>query len=399
MNFSRSSGTRPGPRGRQRMALVAAVAALALSAAMFWAGTLIHDEANSSTTNVIEPVPTVAITRQRLIDSLDLTATVVAPPGFSVAPLPPSLPADATDLITGLPVGRGGTVSDGTVLAEVAGTPIVALAGDIPMYRSFSYGLAGSDIAQFQRAIAALGYPVTDPAGYYGLSTAAAAAEMFRARGYALPVEKVHLKPADAKVTRRTPVATVPASAVVFIPHLPGYVGRLTAKVGEHLGTRLMEVASGSPRVVAAVDASQASTVASGMYAIVDASDKRFAAHVAAVSSGESSRAKSGNEGTRGIANVQSAVIAFDGHHHLPPVGSPVSVTVVRIQTPGEVWAVPYSAVQTTSQGASYVNLANPDGVVRVPVTPGLTVGGMVAIQRPNGSGFALGARATVEGE
>lgn len=73
---------------------------------------------------------------------------------------------------------------EGTVLYEVAGRPVFALQGDLPLFRDLTRGAEGEDVAQFQEALARLGFDPGVVDGIYGPVTEAAAAELYQAAGY-----------------------------------------------------------------------------------------------------------------------------------------------------------------------------------------------------------------------
>jgi peptidoglycan hydrolase-like protein with peptidoglycan-binding domain len=67
----------------------------------------------------------------------------------------------ASGTITWLPE-TGTTLQQGDVLAKVDEIPVILLYGELPAYRSLSYGSEGPDVAQLEAALVALGY---DPDG------------------------------------------------------------------------------------------------------------------------------------------------------------------------------------------------------------------------------------------
>lgn len=80
----------------------------------------------------------------------------------------------ATNSLAGVVTGVGQPkVAQGDVLYEVAGIPVRAIEGAIPMYRDLALGTKGPDVAQLQRALTELGFPLTDD-GDFGVHTRAA---------------------------------------------------------------------------------------------------------------------------------------------------------------------------------------------------------------------------------
>src|SRR5262249_11477507 len=73
---------------------------------------------------------------------------------------PLELRGDGT--LTGLP-SIGDVIASGQAIAEVDGEPVVALAGQRPMWRPMQRGMKdGADVAQLESALVALGYATAD---------------------------------------------------------------------------------------------------------------------------------------------------------------------------------------------------------------------------------------------
>lgn len=90
-------------------------------------------------------------------------------------------------VVTGTPVSQGAVVGVGSVVLEVVGRPVIVLVGTIPMYRDLEPGESGPDVMQLQASLATIGLGSQDPAGYYGLGTAAAVSSLYRQAGYSPP--------------------------------------------------------------------------------------------------------------------------------------------------------------------------------------------------------------------
>ena len=106
-------------------------------------------EGDTSDLNVAE------VTRRDLV----LTKTFAATLGYG--DLRP-FPTNTSGVITTLPA-EGDTIGFGEVLFAVDGQPVVLLEGDTPQYRPFDLGMAGgTDVAQLEQNLVALGYAATD---------------------------------------------------------------------------------------------------------------------------------------------------------------------------------------------------------------------------------------------
>lgn len=89
-------------------------------------------------------------------------------------------------VITGLSVAPGDVIDEGEVLIEVSQRPIIALQGDLPMFRGLGPGSEGDDVEQLQSALNRIG--ITVPVdGVYGEATELGVKEMYERRGYDAP--------------------------------------------------------------------------------------------------------------------------------------------------------------------------------------------------------------------
>src|SRR5260370_1225490 len=79
-------------------------------------------------------------------------------------------------------------VENGQFLAEIDGEPMFALAGAVPAWRALIPGESGPDVAELQKALAALGYgDGGDTSGYFGAGTKDAVSAYYDHLGYAAP--------------------------------------------------------------------------------------------------------------------------------------------------------------------------------------------------------------------
>jgi hypothetical protein len=108
---------------------------------------------NRTTNGVVDntdPTSLQAVTRQDLSSQTQVSATLGYAGGYSVV-------NQAQGTVTTLPaVGR--VVSQGQVLYEVSGAPVVLLYGTTPAYRSLSEDMTGADVEELNADLAALGY-------------------------------------------------------------------------------------------------------------------------------------------------------------------------------------------------------------------------------------------------
>jgi hypothetical protein len=91
-------------------------------------------------------------------------------------------------VVTGQVPEAGATIEAGDVLLEVTGRPVIALAGQLPVYRTLRAGVSGPDVVQLKEALAGLGIDagdVTSPV--YDARAAAGVAALYARIGYPAP--------------------------------------------------------------------------------------------------------------------------------------------------------------------------------------------------------------------
>lgn len=64
-------------------------------------------------------------------------------------------------IVTKLPPALGSHIGNGSVVAEISGRPIIALVGQVPVFRQMEGGTKGVDVRQLQSALRMLGYNVS----------------------------------------------------------------------------------------------------------------------------------------------------------------------------------------------------------------------------------------------
>ncbi len=89
-------------------------------------------------------------------------------------------------VVTGLSVQTGDVVAEGEVLIEISQRPIIALQGELPMFRGLGPGSEGDDVEQLQDALNRIGIQVPVD-GAYGEATERGVTELYRRVGYRAP--------------------------------------------------------------------------------------------------------------------------------------------------------------------------------------------------------------------
>lgn len=177
----------PGLRRRRRLLLAVVVTASAVSGAGVAASLVVRSPAQAAAERKPPPpdVLTAAVEQRVLTDSVVLRGQVGAGQTVEVAPAGSGGPAGVKPVVTKLPVRVGDQVAAGQSVLEVAGRPVFALRGELPVYRDLRPGATGQDVEQLRQALKALGFDSEgDPAGRYGTATGAAVTAFYAARGY-----------------------------------------------------------------------------------------------------------------------------------------------------------------------------------------------------------------------
>jgi len=333
--------------------------------------------------------------------------------------------SSASVYISRLDVAAGRAVSNGEKLAEIDGEPLFALAGRVPAWRDITPGESGPDVAELQKALAALGYYTGgDTRGFFGTATQDAVSLYYEHLGYTPPVS-----------------GGVPLTDVIFLPSLPARVIAVNGAKGQQPGQPFLELAArGSLALTGELPPAYAGQVKTGLKvkifdevtgihaagtvaetgtattiapigAIVDVGGG--ASSAAAAGSTASGATGSGSTGAAGAggSNNSGGASNPEGTPFIPLTVTPskplpaalngenVLVTVETGRTEGPVLTVPVAAIVTTASGTSYVTAARADGKqTQVVVTPGISENGYVQVTPVRGGKLAVGDSVVVSG-
>ncbi|NED95385.1 peptidoglycan-binding protein [Phytoactinopolyspora alkaliphila] len=94
---------------------------------------------------------------------------------------------ETTPVVTGQVPKVGDKVGRGDVILEIIGRPVIALGGDIPMYRTLRPGMSGPDVKQLEKALDKLGLDPGTVDDVYTNTTGNAVASLFEDAGYEPP--------------------------------------------------------------------------------------------------------------------------------------------------------------------------------------------------------------------
>lgn len=325
-------------------------------------------------------------------------------------------------VVTGKVPKVGSTIKEGKVLLEIAGRPVIGLAGVLPMYRSLAPGSKGPDVLQLEQTLDRLGYDPGTVDSKYDSSTARAVEELYEAAGYEAPepeeqltqaVEgadksvdgaknalrqaKAALKQAkagpgkadtsvqqgavddaeenladaqealnEAEFKAGTPL---PVAEVVFVKTLPRRVDDVKVERGGTVNGVVMSVSGASLVVTVKVDADTKERLKVGMPASFDIGDgTAVAATVRRI----------GRNGDQYDVVVAPKSLTAAQLERLREAN--VRVTIPVKSTNGKVLAVPIAALSAGSDGGSRVEVLRDGKIELIPVTVGLSADGYAQV-------------------
>ncbi|HTU72029.1 MAG TPA: peptidoglycan-binding domain-containing protein [Trebonia sp.] len=359
------------------------------------------------------PAPTVVtapVVSQILTSSVQMRGLIFPATEYDVYATAPSPAAGASGssssgsgstptYITRLDVAAGAAISSGEQLAEIDGAPLLALAGDVPMWRDLAPGDSGPDVLELQKALATLGYyDEGDTAGYYGSATEYAVTLYFDHLGYTPPSN-----------------GGLPAADVVFLPSLPATVIAVNGSTGTEPGQPFLELAAkGALALTGELPPGYAGQVKAGLKVtvydevtgfrttgtvsdlgtatttaptgtVVDVGSVPASSSSSGSGSSGSGSSGSGSSGSGSSGSGSTTFIPLDVRtaRAMPAAenGENVLVTVDTGRTEGPVLSVPVAAIVTTAAGTSFVTVVGADRKqAQVPVTPGISENGYVQV-------------------
>ncbi|GAA4172230.1 peptidoglycan-binding protein [Phytohabitans flavus] len=307
------------------------------------------------------PAATGVVTRQTLVRSVTLAGELGYGPTVPLA-------STAPGTVTWLPE-VGATVRRGEAVLRADELPVVLLYGFLPMYRPLADGVKGSDVRQFERNLAALGYEGFTVDDDFSAATATAVKRW--QKDLALP---------ETGAVERERVAYAPG-AIRVAEHLVRPGAAAAAEVLSFTGTTRVATVSAGPGEAAWAARGVAVTVSLPTGgSVAGAVSSVGPVTAAAAGSGDSAAAV---EVTVAIAD-QKALGALSG--------APVDVRYVA-ERAEDVLTVPVDALLALAEGGYGVEVSGDAGTRVVAVKVGLFADGRVEV---TGDGLAEGVRVGV---
>lgn len=310
-------------------------------------------------------VLTATVTKGVLKQSVVVRATVGSSADLAVTGV---LGRSGPAVLTKLPVAAGSQVTDGQVLAEIAGEPVFAFQGAIPAYRDITVGVTGPDSAQLQEALHRLGYLASVRSDQtFDWRAALALRAFLKDNGYAATLDG-------------SGYAMLSLSQVVFMPTLPAAVTSVNAGVGADLAGAskpLLTLTTGALRATATVpEGSQHGLAAGQSVEIVDdVRGRSVTGKVASLGAFDQGSATSSSPPGYPMVVIPDTPFAADW------LGQNVRLTIVAAASNAEVLIVPVTAIATNASGDTTVSVLGPNETrTVVPVTVGIISSGTAEV-------------------
>jgi peptidoglycan hydrolase-like protein with peptidoglycan-binding domain len=276
--------------------------------------------------------------------------------------------------------GVGAVLSEGDVVLTISGRPTFLLEGAQPSFRDLGPGMSGPDVRQLEAALDRTGHGPGPVDGSFDGATADAAARLYLAHGFdpvvATETQLDGTRPREAELVRGARASggvQVPSDEVVFVAETPVRVTKLPVALGAAPEGALVTVTNSVVSVDGALPLDEAGLVKAGQPVLIDEPALGIKA------TGRVSRVaeRAGIEGADGSHRAFHVLV-----NDPPPgvVGASVRLTVHIESTRDRRLAVPVSAVSLGPDGASRVQRSERGRLAFVPVEPGLSADGYVAI-------------------
>ncbi|MFI6058740.1 efflux RND transporter periplasmic adaptor subunit [Streptomyces sp. NPDC051286] len=441
-----AAGSPDGLRRRRRWVVVVAAGAALVALGGLGASLVIKSPAQAAAEAGPPPrdVLTAPVEYRVLVSSLITRGQVVAGQTARIAPQISGGEGASGAVITKIATQAGSEVKQGQVLLEVAGRPVFALKGTVPVYRDLRPGATGKDVAQLQKALRDLGNGTGgDPEGTFGAGTKDALAAFYASIGYdprpaqddggaALDAAEEAVKGAERALEDAEGAGTdgggspdkavdraredladarqaydeaqaqsgpmLPAGEAVFLEGFPARVGSVQGRVGDQVTGTAMVVSSGRLLVEAYIPEYQKGLLRPGQPVEIhsELSGVTATGKVASVADAMTMRGQSSSDGgdkgdgaAGGVGGESGYLVRITPDKALDArlTGQDVRLTIEAASTGDKALVVPVTAITSGADGRTVVTVADDGGRQRrVEVRPGTSGDGYVAVE-PVGKG------------
>ncbi|WP_235006298.1 peptidoglycan-binding protein [Nocardiopsis sp. JB363] len=304
---------------------------------------------------------------------------------YSESILAPEAGIAGDPVVTDSQLDAGDEVHSGTVLAEIAGRPMIALPGSFPMYRDIHPGMEGKDITQLQEALISLGFSLPTPNGVYGPATQNAVSGLYENRGY-LPLESSVAQGTgsleDGEETNHDVVDTeggpiIAKGELSFLPSFPFVIDAFNARLGELVEGPIMDVSSGSLAATTSVSDAERELIEVGDPVTVY-SESHGVEIIASIETILAPDEVNDERDTEEPVHSEGHQIIVTGDFENEMAGSDARLTIEISSTEEEVLSVPSSAIFSRHDGSTYIVTPEDE---EIDVRIGISAGGWVQIE------------------
>jgi hypothetical protein len=291
--------------------------------------------------------------------------------------------------ITALPA-VGQMVREGEVLYDVNGEPVALLYGATPAYRTLHEGMSGSDVAELDSDLVALGYAagaeIDEHPEYFGAETKAA----LRALQEKLGVEEAG----------GVKLGQLALGQAVFLPARTLRITSVSATLGgaAQQGSPIMQATSTRRQVVVKLDAAEQASVRKGDHVTITLPNNEttpgIVSSVGKVAKSGSSGGRGGGGEEEGTPTIEVQITPTDPRATGTLDQAPVRVAITTASARNAL-VVPVSALLALAEGGYAVEVAEGRSHTLVGVTLGLfdDADGRVQV---SGSGLHAGQQVVV---
>lgn len=313
----------------------------------------------------------------------------------------------STDSIVVFAPAKGAEVNEGDVILEVGNRPLIALMGDLPMYRDLRPGTVGQDVALLEHALDRLGIDPGTIDENYDSDTADAVGRLYERAGFSAigrtaeeqsKIDQLSAQAATARAANDSATAnkaeneldqvlattgkSVPANEVVFVKQLPAIVQSTPLERGSKIEGAIMTLASSGANIVASVARADLPLVKVGTVGKVEVSElnQTFEASVESIAA---------EPGTNGAGRNRHSITLSSDAIPTDALGASVRISIPVKSTEGKVLVVPAAALVLNEDGQAAVSVIEDEESNKtrtVDVTVGLRTRGLVEVKPTGGS-------------
>lgn len=186
VDTSRVQGWRRVFRGNKTLWITAVVAVLALATGLLAERFIISPADAAANAKTAKPgLVTAPVEFGELSNDVTIRADVGYADAVDVTIDTAGLPSA---VVTGRVPAVGDTLDKRSVAMEVAGRPVIVLPGELPAYRTLSFGASGPDVKQLKQSLAAVGISAGDAGSdVFDQALADGIGELYKQVGYPAP--------------------------------------------------------------------------------------------------------------------------------------------------------------------------------------------------------------------